>query len=100
MLGAQIDGPQQATFNGLHLDFYPRVTWSPFFAMTTDDLKVCCSDILPVDYLISDKRACNCKQVQDLRGLAYSTLTLTVVVNFKMRQVKTRAKCTETNILL
>lgn len=41
MLGAQVDGPQQATFNGLHLDFYPRVTWSSFFAMTTDDLKVC-----------------------------------------------------------
>lgn len=52
MLGAQIDGPQQATFNGLHLDFYPRVTWSPFFAMTTDDLKVCWLDILPVQYLI------------------------------------------------
>lgn len=41
MLGAQVDGPQQATFNDLHLDFYPRVVWSPFFAITTDDLKVC-----------------------------------------------------------
>ena len=40
MLGAQVDGPQQATFNDLHLDFYPRVVWSPFFAMTIDDLKV------------------------------------------------------------
>lgn len=40
MLGAQVDGPQQATFNGLHLDFYPRVVWSPFFAITTDDLQV------------------------------------------------------------
>ncbi|KAL3138028.1 hypothetical protein ABBQ38_005262 [Trebouxia sp. C0009 RCD-2024] len=39
MLGAQVDGPQQATFNDLHLDFYPRVVWSPFFAITTDDLK-------------------------------------------------------------
>ena len=51
MLGAQIDGPQQATFNGLHLDFYPRVTWSPFFAMTIDDLKVL--DKSPGLYLIS-----------------------------------------------
>ncbi len=40
MLGVHVEGPQQATFNGLHLDLYPRVTWSPSFAMTVDDLKV------------------------------------------------------------
>lgn len=40
MLGVHVEGPQQATFNGLHLDLYPRVTWSPAFAMTVDDLKV------------------------------------------------------------
>jgi len=40
MLGVHVGGPRQATFNGLHLDFYPRVTWSPSFAMTVDDLKV------------------------------------------------------------
>ena len=40
MLGAHVGGPQQATFNGLQLDFYPRVTWSPFFALTVDDVKV------------------------------------------------------------
>ncbi|DBA78953.1 TPA: hypothetical protein ACH3X1_008826 [Trebouxia sp. C0004] len=39
MLGVHVGGPQQATFNGLHLDLYPRVTWSPSFAMTVDDLK-------------------------------------------------------------
>ena len=41
MLGAQVDGPQPATFNDLDLDFFPRVVWSPFFAITTDDLQVC-----------------------------------------------------------
>ncbi len=40
MLGVHVEGPQQATFNGLHLDLYPRVTWSPSFAMTVEDLKV------------------------------------------------------------
>lgn len=40
MLGVDVGAPQQATFNGLHLDLYPRVTWSPSFAMTVDDLKV------------------------------------------------------------
>lgn len=41
MLGVHVGGPRQATFNGLHLDLYPRVTWSPLFAMTIDDIKVC-----------------------------------------------------------
>ncbi len=40
MLGVHVEGPRQATFNGLHLDLYPRVTWCPSFAMTVDDLKV------------------------------------------------------------
>ena len=40
MLGVHVGGPRQATFNGLQLDLYPRVTWSPSFAMTVNDLKV------------------------------------------------------------
>lgn len=39
MLGVHVGGPRQATFNGLQLDLYPRVTWSPSFAMTVNDLK-------------------------------------------------------------
>ncbi len=40
MLGVHVGGPRQATFNGLHLDLYPKVTWSPLFAMTVDDIEV------------------------------------------------------------
>ena len=42
MLGADVAAPTKAVFNGLHVDLWPRVTWSPLFATTFDDLKVRC----------------------------------------------------------
>ena len=40
MLGAQIGGPQQREFNGLQVEMWPRVSWSPSFALTFADLEV------------------------------------------------------------
>lgn len=39
-LGATVDGPLPATFNGIHnLELWPRVTWSPMFAVSWDELE-------------------------------------------------------------
>ena len=39
-LGARVDGPLPAQFNGLtELELWPRVTWSPLFACCWDDLE-------------------------------------------------------------
>ena len=40
MLGAQIDGPEQREFNGLQVDLWPRISWTPFFAVSFADLEV------------------------------------------------------------
>lgn len=40
MLGAQIEGPEQRSFNGLDVQLWPRVSWSPLFVLTFADLKV------------------------------------------------------------
>lgn len=40
MLGAEIEGPEPREFNGLQVDLWPRVSWSPFFALTFADLEV------------------------------------------------------------
>ena len=40
MLGAQIGGPEQREFNGLQVELWPRVSWSPSFALTFADLEV------------------------------------------------------------
>ena len=40
MLGAQIGGPEQREFNGLQVEMWPRVSWSPAFALTFADLEV------------------------------------------------------------
>jgi UDP-sugar pyrophosphorylase len=41
LLGAKIDPPRGAvSFNGIHgLQLWPRVVWSPLFALTFDDLQ-------------------------------------------------------------
>ncbi len=40
-LGAKIDGPETVSFNGLEgLELWPRITWTPLFALTWDDLEV------------------------------------------------------------
>ena len=39
-LGADIAEPQRRTFNELEVDLWPRVSWSPSFALTFADLKV------------------------------------------------------------
>ncbi|CAL8468610.1 g8150 [Coccomyxa elongata] len=39
MAGATIEGPEQREFNGLTVDLWPRVSWSPFFAITFADLE-------------------------------------------------------------
>ena len=39
-LGATIDGPTKQEFNELKVDVWPRVSWSPSFALTFNDLKV------------------------------------------------------------
>ena len=40
MLGAQIDGPEQREFNGLKVDLWPRISWSPLFAISFAELEV------------------------------------------------------------
>lgn len=40
MVGATIEGPEPREFNGLSIDLWPRVSWSPFFALTFADLEV------------------------------------------------------------
>jgi hypothetical protein len=40
MLGAHVEGPKQCEFNGLKVDLWPRVSWSPSFAITFADLEV------------------------------------------------------------
>ena len=40
MLGAQIGGPEQREFNGLQVEMWPRVSWSPSFVLTFADLEV------------------------------------------------------------
>ena len=39
-LGAQIGDPDQCVFNGLKVDLWPRISWSPLFALTLAQLKV------------------------------------------------------------
>ncbi len=41
MAGARIEGPEPREFNGLSVDLWPRVSWSPSFALTFSDLEVC-----------------------------------------------------------
>ena len=40
LVGADVEGPVDATFNGLDVELYPRVSWTPLFALTFDDLRV------------------------------------------------------------
>lgn len=40
MLGAQVDGPEARSFNGLDVQLWPRVSWSPLFALTLADVQV------------------------------------------------------------
>lgn len=39
MLGATIEGPESRSFNGLDVQLWPRVSWSPLFALTIADLQ-------------------------------------------------------------
>lgn len=39
-LGAQIGEPDRCTFNGLEVELWPRLSWSPLFALTLAQLKV------------------------------------------------------------
>ena len=39
MVGAKVAPPTSATFNGLHVQLYPRVSWSPAWAQTFSDLR-------------------------------------------------------------
>lgn len=43
MLGADVANPEPRVFNDLEVELWPRVSWSPFFAVTFSDLKVRCS---------------------------------------------------------
>lgn len=40
MLGADVANPEPRVFNDLEVELWPRVSWSPFFAVTFSDLKV------------------------------------------------------------
>lgn len=40
LLGADIGGPTMSTYSGLSVAMYPRVVWSPSFALTFNDLEV------------------------------------------------------------
>lgn len=39
LCGAEVAAPQPAVFNGLHVDVWPLVVWSPLFAVTFAQLK-------------------------------------------------------------
>ena len=40
LLGAEVEGPTTAEFNGIRgLEMWPRVAWSPLWALTLDDLE-------------------------------------------------------------
>ena len=39
MLGASVEGPEQRELNGLPVELWPRVSWSPLFALTFADLE-------------------------------------------------------------
>lgn len=45
MLGATIEGPESRSFNGLDVQLWPRVSWSPLFALTIADLQVCATHL-------------------------------------------------------
>jgi len=34
-----VAGPTPREFNGLQIDLWPRVSWSPLFALTWDDVE-------------------------------------------------------------
>ena len=38
-LGANVAGPTPREFNGLQIGLWPRVSWSPLFALTWDDVE-------------------------------------------------------------
>ncbi len=38
-LGADVAGPTQREFNGLTVDLWPRVSWSPLFALTFEEVE-------------------------------------------------------------
>ena len=38
-VGADVAPPTRATFNGLQVDLYPRVSWAPAFAQTFGELR-------------------------------------------------------------
>ena len=40
MLGADVMGPEQRDFNGLRVDLWPRLSWSPRWALTFADIQV------------------------------------------------------------
>lgn len=52
MLGVHIEGPEQREFNGLKVDLWPRVSWSPSFAITFADLEVQDHAFLLLSWLI------------------------------------------------
>ena len=45
-LGANIEGPETRTFNELSVEVWPRVSWSPKFAVTYADLKASLLEIV------------------------------------------------------
>ena len=49
MLGASVEGPEQREFNGLSVELWPRVSWSPLFALTFADLEARPLPALPFD---------------------------------------------------
>ena len=39
MVGSEVAPPTSATFNGLHVKLYPRVSWAPAWAQTFSELR-------------------------------------------------------------
>ena len=40
MLGADIPSPESVEFNGLQVDLWPRIAWSPLWALTFSHIQV------------------------------------------------------------
>ena len=40
MLGADIPSPEHVEFNGLKVDMWPRISWSPLWALTFSQIQV------------------------------------------------------------
>ena len=100
-LGATIDGPLKREYNELSVELWPRVSWSPLFALTISDLKarLSLSLIKLIPAVEPCLRACLGWGSQTLRETPCDTKTVYLVKHMLVQEIlSTRLLSEETSL--